>query len=241
MLHDSLMPVDRALGLAGGSRRIVHDGVVVLAGVYDVEAGRRLGHLLLIAEVGRVDRLRIAVVFVDDDYVLQLEQLRDDPGDLAAQVGLSHQDLGPAVLQPIPHRVGAEGGEQRAYHGPGLQGPKEGKVQLRQPLHVNKHPVAGLDAQALDDVGKLVGMYLHLAEGVGLLFAVLALPYHGQLVAVAAVGVPVYRLVCLVEAATRQPVQLIVHLLPVKISPHLVIVKIRLHLHGVQVLFDGGK
>ena len=189
---------DGALRLAGSARRVVHDRVVELARLDDVEVCRGLGHLFHVVEIGRVLGLGVSIVLVDDDDMFELEELRDDSGDTPAEVGLSYQHLGAAVLEPVLDGVGSEGREQRAGDGAHFENPKEGDVELWKPVHEDEHAVAFLYAKTLEDVGEPVRQRLHLAKGVGLLLAVLALPDHGDLVTPGAVGVAVYGLVGLV-------------------------------------------
>ena len=242
LLHHGLVPVNRALGLAGGARGVVHHRVVVLARLHGVEVGRGLAHLLVPVQVGQVPALGVAVVLVHYDDVLELEQLGDDTGYSAAQLRLGDEHLGSAVLQPVPDGVGAEGGEERPHNGAGLEYAEEGYVGLGQPVHEQKDAVARFDAEALDNVGEPVGESLELSEGVVLPFAVLALPNHGDFVAARAVGVAVYRLVGLVQIAAGQPVELGVHLLPVEAGARFGVLEVGRDAHLVAArLVNGGK
>ena len=82
-----------------------------------------------------------------------------------------------------------------------------------------KTRVALLDAERAEDVGEAVGVAAHVVVGVGLLLAVLALPEHGGLVAVAVDDVAVYRLVGEVEPAAGEPVDLLLDAGPVERRP----------------------
>ena len=191
MLNRRLVPVDGALRPAGGARSVVHDRVVELAGLDNVEVRRGLGHLFHVVEIGRVPGLWVPIVLVDDDDVLELEEFWDDSSDAPAEVGLSYEYLGAAVLEPVLDGVGSEGREQRTGYGTGFENPKKRDVELWKPVHEEEHSVAFLYSKTLQDVGEPVGQHLHLAKGVGLLLAVLALPDHGDLVTLGAVGMAV--------------------------------------------------
>ena len=163
--------------------------------------------------------------------MLKLEQYRYDRRNLAPQVRLRNQHLRLAVQHPVLDRVRPERREKRPRNGPNLEYAEEREVQLRQPFHVDEYAVALLDAQARQHIGELVRLLLHLPERVSFLLAVLPLPDHRNLIAVAPIRVAVDSLVRLVQATARQPVQFVVHLLPVEVPAHLVIVKVRLRLH----------
>ena len=93
LLNDGLVPMHRALWLASGAGSVVHYREVVLRCVYGGEVRRRLAHLLVVVEVLGVDRRWVATIFVYDDDVLEIEQLRDNVRDSPAQVRLSDQYL----------------------------------------------------------------------------------------------------------------------------------------------------
>ena len=225
------MPMRRALGLARRPRCVVHNGVVVLACNHRFEVCGSLPHLFFVAQIARHQRHGIAVVFVDDEHMLQFKEFGDDARNLAPQIRLRNQHFGGAVLHPVFDRIRPERREQRTRDCARLQYAEEGDVEFWQPLHVDKHAVALLNAEAFQHIGELVGLFLHLPEGVSLFFAVLPFPNHRYLIAVAPVGVAVDGFVRLVKPAARQPVQLIVHLLPIKVAARLIVVEIRLHRH----------
>ena len=98
-----------------------------------------------------------------------------------------------------------------------------------------------LDAQALQHVGKLGGLALHVAEGVALLLAVLADPDHGGLVAAARLNVAVDALMGLVQVAAGQPVELGVDVRPLKVLFCRVQVRqVGLYGHGLSGLLADG-
>ena len=216
VLDDSVVAMDGALGLAGGAGRVVHDGVVVAGGGYGAELVGGVAHQLVVIEVAAGEGLGGTTVLIDDDDVLEGRELGDDGFDLLAELGLGDEDPGAAVLHAVAHGVGAEGGEEGADDASGLEGPEDREVDLGDALHEGEDAVALLDAEPSEDVGELVGLAAHVIVGVGLGLAVLALPDHGGLVALAVEDVTVDGLVGEVEAAVGQPVDLALDAGPVE-------------------------
>ena len=206
LLNNRLMPMRGALWLARRPRCVVHNGVVVLACNHRFEVGGSLRHLFFVAQIARHQRHGIAVVLVDDEHMLQFEEFGDDARNLAPQIRLRNQHLGGAVLHPVFDRIRPERREQRPRDCARLQYAEEGDVEFGQALHVDEYAIALLYAEAFQHIGELVGLFLHLPEGVGFFFAVLPFPNHRYLIAVAPVGVAVDGFVRLVKPAARQPV-----------------------------------
>ena len=204
----------RSLGLARGARGVVHDGVVVASSRLDGEIRRGLGHLGLVADVAGRERVAAASVLVDDQGVLQVGAFGQDVFDTLAKLRRGDQDRRPAVLEPVSHRVGAEGREQRPGDAPGLQDAQQHEVDLGQAVEKDEDAVALLGAEALEDVGELVRLDAHLLERVALLLATLAHPDHRLLVPSALLAVAVDALVGDIEPAAGKPGQLPLHLVP---------------------------
>ena len=130
-----------------------------------------------------------------------------EPDLLAAPVAAvgGDQDLGAAVVDPPRQRLGREPAEDDRVGRPDPGAGEHRDRQLRDHRHVDRDPVAGLDAQLLERVGRLADLALEVAEGQRPGVARLADPVVGDLVAEAALDVAVDAVVADVQLAAGEP------------------------------------
>ena len=150
----------------------------------------------IVASMVGVDRERLVGVLLEPDL-------------LAAPVAAvgGDQDLGPAVVDPAGQRLGREATEDDRVRRPDPGAGEHRDRQLGDHRHVDRDPVAGLDAELLERVGRLADLALEVAEGQRPGVARLADPVVGDLVAEAALDVPVDAVVGDVELAAGEPLR----------------------------------
>ena len=160
------------------------------------------------------DHVDVVAEALDDDHCLDRRRGRQrlvgmvlEPDLLAAPIAAvgGEQDLRPAVVDPARQRLGREPAEDdrvgRADPGAGEHRDR----QLGDHRHVDRDPVAGLDAELLERVGGLRHLALEVAEGQRPGVARLADPVVGDLVAEPALDVPVDAVVGDVELPAGEP------------------------------------
>ena len=124
-----------------------------------------------------------------------------------AAVGGDH-DLGLAVLEPGGQGVGGEAAEDHRVRGADARAGQHRHDRLGDHRHVDRDPVALLDAEVGQGVGGLADLVLELGVGdvTGVVLG-LADPVEGDLVAVAGLDVPVDAVVRRVDGAAHEPLR----------------------------------
>ena len=117
------------------------------------------------------------------------------------------QDLRPAVVDPARQGLRREAAEDDRVGRPDPGAGQHRDRQLRDHRHVDRDPVAGLDAQLLERVGRLADLAQEVAEGQRPGVARLADPVVGDLVAETALDVAVDAVVGDVELAAGEPLR----------------------------------
>ena len=115
------------------------------------------------------------------------------------------QDLRPAVVDAARQRLGREPAEDDRVGRPDPGAGEHRDRQLGDHRHVDRDPVARLDAELLERVGGLRHLALEVAEGQRPGVARLADPVVGDLVAEPALDVPVDAVVGDVELPAGEP------------------------------------
>ena len=153
---------------------------------------------------------------LDDDRRLDRRRVGErlvgvllEPDRLAAPIAAvgGDQDLGPAVVDPARQRLRREAAEHDRVRRPDPGAGEHRDRQLGDHRHVDRDPVAGLDAELLERVGRLADLALEVAEGQRPGVARLADPVVGDLVAQAALDVAVDAVVGDVELAAGEPLR----------------------------------
>jgi hypothetical protein len=190
--------------LAGGSRGIEDEQRVL--GVHRLGVAVDLARLLDVVEVdladalegvGRVARPRAAAV--DDDVLDESEvahglvhrRLERDLLAAPESVVGGDDDLGARVDDARAQRLRPHAGENHRVDGADARASEHGDDALGDERHVDDHPVALDHPEPPQRVGEAVHFAIEAVVGVGDLFAVLADPDQGGLVAPVGVNVAV--------------------------------------------------
>jgi hypothetical protein len=153
---EAAVPVQDALGPAGGAGGVVQDrGSVGRGGLHDVRRGR-LGHHASIAD----DPVRRIVLSVHQHDVLELREPSPDARHLLVEAPPRDEADGARVAQPVEQGVLAEAGEQRPADRPRLQGPEEREELLRHPGEEREEDVSLADAASGEGGGEAVALEL---------------------------------------------------------------------------------
>ena len=170
----------------------------------------------MVAAFLHVHRHRRAVQPLDDDHVLDrrraLERLvghllqRHHLAAAPAAVGGDEQ-RGLRVVDAVAQRLGAEAAEHHRVHGADARAGQHGDRQLGHQRQVERHAVARLHAERLQDVGELADLAVEIEVGQRAAVARLAFPDDRGLVAPRAAHVAVDAVDAGVERAADEPLR----------------------------------
>ena len=186
-------------------------------GVLRVGVRQRLGRRGLRQQRGEVVRGGVGDPLLprpDQEDVAQVRQRVADRRHLAAVERRRRHEYGTVTeLQPLPHRLRTEGGEERAEHRAVLEAAEDGGVELGPSAHQREDALAGSDTERGEDRSEARGEVGEL--GVGeldvdhrFLRRTGAEEPQSDVVAALSPRMAVDRLVRDVEPAVRHPVEL---------------------------------
>ena len=206
-------------------------------GVEDVEHVLRI-HPLGLADVGRVLHQAVVPVvapFLDVNWDGRTVQALDDDDvldrrraferfvrhllqrhDLAAPPAAvrGHEQRRLRVVDAIAQRLGAEAAEDHRMHGADARAREHRDRQLRDERQVERHAVAALDAERLQDVGELADLAIEIEVGQRPAVARLAFPDERRLVPARSARVAIDAVDAGVQRAADEPLR--VRRLPVE-------------------------
>ena len=144
-------------------------------------------------------------VEVRDRLVHDLLQREDRPATIAAVRG--HDHVGLRILRPIADRAGAEPAEDHAVDGPDPGAGEQGDREFRDHRHVDRHAVAALHAQPLEDVREPVHLAPKIVVRQHAALPRLALPHERGLVPPRSLEVPVEAVRGHVQLPAHEPLR----------------------------------
>ena len=162
--HPGAVDVQRPLRHAGGAGGEVQQRRVVGGGGGDGPLARRGGEERgEVVHAGRRVHEVGGVGTVHQEHVAQAGQVAAAVGQpLAVQRRRGEHGAGVAALEALAHRVGTEGGEQRAEHGADAEDAERPGVQLGTPAEQRGDHVAPSHAEMVEDLGKAAGVVRQL-------------------------------------------------------------------------------